>query len=115
MELVAGDSRMSFDSNSRTIHIEGSMRLANAKEYEKVSGFLHDALKPHTNSIILNVKNLNFLNSSGITALSLFILHCKKQNYPKITIEGKNGISWQAKSLGNFRKLWSEVDVVLPN
>ncbi|MGM0532393.1 MAG: slr1659 superfamily regulator [Bacteroidota bacterium] len=111
MELNVGDAKLNYDKSQNTIVIEGSMRLANLSEYEVVSDFLNKVVEQANNSLKIDLKNLQFLNSSGITTFSMFILSCKKQGKPKLKIFGSNEISWQEKSLRNFKKLWDDVEV----
>jgi hypothetical protein len=111
MELIAGDSKLVFDKNKQTVIFDGSMRLANLTEYEKISTFLNEVVKVSDSILILDLKNLNFLNSSGITTLSMFILSLKKSHKVKLRVLGSNSISWQEKSLPNFNKLWTDVEI----
>lgn len=113
MILKAGDATLQFDSEKNTMTISGSMRLANMKEYDQISSFLKEHIQPGLQSVILDLKDLQFLNSSGITTLSLFILNCKKSGGPTLKVIGNAQISWQQKSLINFKKLWSDVDIAM--
>ena len=111
MELEVGDSKLTYNQNQKTVVIEGSMRLANLSEYEVVSDFLNKISEEADDNLKLDVRNLQFLNSSGITTFSMFILSCKKSGKPKLKVLGSNDISWQEKSLRNFKKLWDDVEV----
>jgi len=111
MELEVGDSKLKYDKSHNTVIIEGSMRLANLSEYEVVSDYLNKVAEQAEDNLTLDVQNLQFLNSSGITTFSMFILSCKKQGKPKLKVLGSNKISWQEKSLRNFKKLWNDVEV----
>ena len=111
MELEVGDSKLNYNTNQQTVVIEGSMRLANLSEYEVVGDFLNKISEQANDHLTIDVRNLQFLNSSGITTFSMFILACKKQGKPKLTVLGSNDISWQEKSLRNFKKLWDDVEV----
>lgn len=112
-KLQAGDAEITYDNTMSQLTFKGSMRLANMKEYDVVSEFLKEASEHSTDKLILNLEQLKFLNSSGITTLSLFILNCKKKNNLKITVQGNNDISWQQKSISNFQKLWNDVEIVI--
>ncbi|MFP4621739.1 MAG: slr1659 superfamily regulator [Bacteroidales bacterium] len=113
MELEVGDSKLTYDRNQHKVVIEGSMRLANLTEYEVVSDFLNKVSEQANDGLTIDLRNLEFLNSSGITTFSMFILSCKKQGKPKLKVLGSNDISWQEKSLRNFKKLWEDVDVLV--
>ena len=116
MELPVGDSKLAFDESTHTMNIEGSMRLANLAEYEPVKRMLVDGSQKVGAAggvFTLDLSGLIFVNSSGITTISMFILYAKKQQNPKIRIVGSKEISWQEKSLENFSRLWPEVKVVM--
>lgn len=111
--LQAGDAEITFDNTTSTLNFSGSMRLANMKEYDVVADFLKEASEESTEKLTLNLEKLKFLNSSGITTLSLFILNCKKTNNPQIAVRGNKDVSWQEKSIANFQKLWNEVEIII--
>lgn len=109
--LNAGDSTITFNESESLLTFEGSMRLANMKEYDVVTQFLKESSDSSIELLTLDLQPLQFLNSSGITTLSLFILNCKKKGKPRITVLGNESISWQQKSIANFKKLWNEVEI----
>lgn len=111
MELKAGESILKYNPADQTVTMEGSMRLANLMEYDKISVFLNDAATQASDKLTLDMTKLNFLNSSGITTLSMFILATKKKQNPKLNILGTALFAWQEKSLKNFNKLWNEVEI----
>lgn len=111
MILQAGDAKVTFDKDKQLITFEGSMRLANMKEYDQVADFLREQTNGLNGSLMLDFNNLQFLNSSGITTLSLFILNCKKRHDLKLHVKGSKDIAWQQKSLANFKKLWSDIQL----
>src|SRR5690554_2822097 len=108
--LTAGDTEIKFDESNSLVIFKGSMRLANMKEYGVVTNFLKESANISKEELTLDLKDLEFLNSSGITTLSLFVLDCKKSGTPKIKVLRSETISWQKKSISNFKKLWSEVE-----
>ena len=109
MEIVAGDSKLRFDEAKSILVIEGSMRLANLSEYEPVKAFIVQSSEKCTGLLTIDMQKLEFLNSSGITTISTFVLGCKKHQKPRLKIIGSNLISWQEKSLSNlinFGTMW---------
>ncbi|HLU94045.1 MAG TPA: hypothetical protein VKZ54_07970 [Membranihabitans sp.] len=109
--LNAGESTIIYTPSDSILTFEGSMRLANMKEYDVVAEFLRESTESSPTELIMDLQSLRFLNSSGITTLSLFILNCKKMGNPKITVLKSDSISWQQKSIANFKKLWNEVEI----
>ncbi|MBY5957180.1 hypothetical protein KUV50_03470 [Membranicola marinus] len=111
--LNAGDAIITYNESESKMVFEGSMRLANMKEYDVVSSFLRKSIDDTDDPVVLDLRLLQFLNSSGITTLSLFILSCKKAGKPQIKVLGSESISWQQKSISNFKKLWNDVEIVI--
>jgi hypothetical protein len=111
--LNAGDATIIYNESESVIVFEGSMRLPNMQEYSVISDFLKEATDASDEHLTMDLKSLEFLNSSGITTLSLFILNCKKAGNPQITVLGNNSISWQQKSISNFKKLWNDVEIII--
>lgn len=112
-ELTAGNATLTFDETQCSVKLQGSMRLPNLKEYEKVKTFLGEAASTCSTNLTLDMTGLEFLNSSGITIISMFVINSKKNGKPALRILGSNTISWQDKSLRNFKKLWATVDIVM--
>lgn len=107
--LDAGEARVSFNTAVPEFAFNGSMRLANMGEYEVVSDFLQEQSKNLQGPLVLDFSGLQFLNSAGITTISLFILSCKKQGNKSLVVRGNAEVSWQQKSLANFKKLWTDL------
>ncbi len=112
-ELNIGDAQISFDPDIAWVVISGVLRLPNMAEYEKVGSFLRDISSTNQAELTLDFSGLEFLNSSGITAFSLFVLHCKKMQAPRLKIIGNESIPWQEKSIKNFQKLWKDVELTM--
>ena len=53
----------------------------------------------------LDLRQLQFLNSSGINALSKFILHVRNQKVSQVLVQGSARFPWQEKSLINLQRL----------
>lgn len=111
MTIQAGDATLIYDNDDKTLKLKGSMRLANMQEYDQITVFLKEIASTNPGHFTLDFSELQFLNSSGITTISLFILACRKNNDPTLTVLGSKEISWQQKSLSNFKKLWNNVSL----
>ena len=51
------------------------------------------------------MRELQFLNSSGINTLSKFILQVRKHNVSQVVVQGSARFPWQEKSLKNLQRL----------
>jgi hypothetical protein len=114
MQFINDDSSVTFDANAATVKFAGTLRLPNAKAYEGLSALLLDAATKVTAPVLcLDVRELLFLNSSGITTLSLFVINTRNKGKPRLKVLGAQGVAWQHKSLSNFKKLWADLELVL--
>lgn len=91
---------------------QGVMRLPSFKDYDDVRNFMMNCTTqlPAEGKLYMDLVGLEFLNSSGITMFSVFVLALKKQGAPKLHIKGSSSVVWQKKSIANFSKLWDGVD-----
>lgn len=94
---------------ARQITFKGILRLLGKDEYREIFELLTQAANETTGlPLTLNMSNLQFLNSSGISSLSMFVIKMRQLD-KDITIIGSNSIPWQSKSLRNFQKLYKKV------
>ncbi|MFP4103398.1 slr1659 superfamily regulator [Coleofasciculus sp.] len=93
------------DIETATVYFEGSLRLGGMKEYEPIIKILDEMIQQDHSLITLNLRELEFLNSSGISMLSKFVLNVRKKKTIQIEIKGSDKIPWQGKSLKNLQRL----------
>ncbi len=103
MEIKSSEYRVW--SEDTTVHFEGAMRSSGKDAYAPINEMLGDILMLQPSEICLDLKNLEFLNSSGINTLAKFTIAVRKQPEVAITVLGSLSIPWQSKSLPNLKKL----------
>jgi hypothetical protein len=113
MELKDNEYSLAFDKNTSTATMKGSLRLASLGEYEKVKMFLNLAAREAGSEFTMDMRQLDFLNSSGVTTISTFVIMMRKENKRKLKVLGSKDISWQDRSLKNLLKLWDKVELEL--
>ena len=59
--------------------------------------------------ITLQLKNLQFLNSSGINTLSKFVIRVRNEKQSEVLVQGTEKFPWQSKSLRNLQRLMPEL------
>ncbi|MEM8639203.1 MAG: hypothetical protein AAGG51_10365 [Cyanobacteria bacterium P01_G01_bin.54] len=102
---IKGDSYwIQYDQGSATVKFQGKLALTGAKDYMPISNLLHDAVAQTPDGMTLDLRELSFLNSSGISMLSKFVLGLRKQAELQLVVLGSNRMSWQSKSLKNLQK-----------
>ena len=88
----------------------GTMRLDSPRAYEAVFQAIIKEIDETTDVYELEVKELSFLNSSGLTAMARVFIHAREENKP-LRIIGSIDIPWQKKSLSSLQKLWSRIEL----
>ena len=113
MDIKEADYSVLYNPGAGTVTFNGTVRLQGLKEYEPLKALLHDAhLKTADGQrLILDMTDLKFLNSSGITTLSMFVIHVRQKANISLTVKGTKKVSWQEKSLLNLNKLWDKATV----
>ena len=113
MEVREMEAVVRFMPETATVCFSGALRLANVRAYDNVARLLHEAAAVVEGPLTLDFKELKFLNSSGITALSLFVVGARKAGKPNLKLVGSKATAWQQKSLANFQMLWKEMPLVI--
>jgi hypothetical protein len=105
-QVVQGeDYQVHYDPSTTTITFTGELSLGGPKEYEPIVQLLDWAIVNNPPSITLDLMQLTFLNSSGISMLSKFVIRLRKKKGIEATVLGSNDIAWQGKSLKNLQRL----------
>ncbi len=111
MELKGEDYHVHYNNEKNAIEFEGTLRLRDSADYQNLSDMLQTVYNNASAMLVLDFRNLQFLNSSGINTISKFIINARKSEKVQVKIIGNNEISWQQKSLRNLQKLWSSVQI----
>ena len=104
-EIKGEDYIVQYDANSVTIEFQGELALGGPKEYAPINTLLKQIANDKPKEMTIDLKGLSFLNSSGISMLSKFLLGMRKQKEIEIVVLGSNDIPWQGKSLKNLQKI----------
>ncbi|MDJ0659117.1 MAG: hypothetical protein QNJ42_06460 [Crocosphaera sp.] len=105
MEVKTEDYCVTYHPETVTVTFQGSLRLSGSEEYIPIVELLGETTKNDPETITLDLKELEFLNSSGISMLSKFVINIRKKKNSSITVKGSNAIPWQGKSLKNLQRL----------
>ena len=111
MEFNGQDFKINIDNLNNTENLSRSLRLWTPAHYNTIKQFLLDVHDLDIIELQLNFKNMDFLNSSGISMLCTFILEIKKLNKMPVKIIGNKNILWQTKSFQNLKLLWDRLEL----
>ncbi|OQX21837.1 MAG: hypothetical protein BWK80_32110 [Desulfobacteraceae bacterium IS3] len=107
MEVQGNKFRIAYSVESATVTCAGMLDMRGKEGYKETIE-LFDKVVAQTDSgknITLNVKELEFLNSSGITAIGCFIIKLRDKGGIRLLIRCSNNYSWQARSMTGLEKL----------
>lgn len=105
MTILSGENyKVTLNEEDNTVILDGTLRLRGLDEYQEISIML-DSCLGRSNTTIVDLTKLDFLNSSGIAMLSRFVINARKNENTQLTILGSESIPWQGKSLKNLKRL----------
>ena len=105
IEIKTDSYNVVYDDLAQIITFQGSLRLNGTEAYAPISELLQEILEQEPMRIWLNLQKLQFLNSSGISLLSKFVIEVRKRKNIQLLITGSQTIPWQSKSLKNLQRL----------
>jgi hypothetical protein len=105
MDIIHEDYQVRYDAATATVICQGSFRLRGTEEYAPILQALTAAADAKPATLTLDLRTLQFLNSSGINTLAKFVLHVRQYNATQVVMKGSHRVPWQEKSLKNFQRL----------
>lgn len=113
MEIKTEHYSIYYDKQTATAIFNGSLRLSGMEEYDPIVQLLNDVADTQPAKITINLRKLEFLNSSGINVLSKFVIKVRQTGNIHMVVIGSKEIPWQGKSLKNLQRLMPSLDLVL--
>jgi len=116
MEIKTEKYNVIYNSEIAKMTFKGSLLLNGAKEYEPILQLLNMAAEQQqANTLTIELRDLRFLNSSGINMMTKFVINvCDiKALELGLIIVGDKKIAWQEKLLKNLRRLMPSLVVKL--
>jgi hypothetical protein len=110
--LQTEDYSLSFDPEQAVVRCAGFLRLDGVTQYQPLMDLLLAAIEVSP-VLVLNLEELEFLNSSGISMLSMFVVKIRERGDVQLTLRGSVKILWQTKSLRNLQRLMPALNLEL--
>ncbi|MCY7392430.1 MAG: hypothetical protein LH647_13390 [Leptolyngbyaceae cyanobacterium CAN_BIN12] len=104
MYIKTDDYTIRYEPESATAFFQGLLRLDGMEAYQPVMDILLNAIEASP-SFTINLRDLEFLNSSGISMLSMFVVKARDKGTVNLVFQGSEKTLWQTKSLKNLQRL----------
>ena len=103
---ICGESfEIQLEENKNTVCFKGALRLSGMEDYTPILEMLKKTLANPIKPIVFDLKELDFLNSSGITMLSRFVIEARDQANVSLYFVASQAVPWHARSLKNLQRL----------
>ena len=105
---VQGDKySISYQSETETVRCAGFLDLRGKDGYKDMADLFDEvaARSSTPGKIMLDVRDLEFLNSSGITTIGGFVIKLRNKGDVQLVIQCSDKHSWQSRSMVGLQKL----------
>jgi hypothetical protein len=104
-EIKGEDYTVTYNPATATLNFQGLLRLQGLPAYAAITASLNDMVERKPVIITLDLRELTFLNSSGIDMLLKFVIKIRKQQVSQLVIKVSEQVPWHKKSLNNLQRL----------
>lgn len=99
------------DAQGGEVALKGVLRLNGMAEYAPILAVFSELVDQRA-ALVIDVRELEFLNSSGIAMLSRFVIDARNAGHG-LRIHASETIPWQGKSLRNLQRLMPSLELTL--
>jgi len=112
MKNINGESfQIRLEEDNSTISFKGALRLSGTDDYGPILDMLKGTLANPTAPIVLDFRELDFLNSSGITMFSRFVIEARDRTGINLHFLASESVPWHARSLKNLQRLMPTLQI----
>jgi hypothetical protein len=102
-----------LQEENSTVRFKGALRLCGTEDYAAILDMLKETLTTPAAPIVLDLRELDFLNSSGITMLSRFVMEARDHPGIDVQVLASEAVPWHARSLRNLQRLMPALSIRL--
>jgi len=113
VEIKTDEYTLTYAADTHTILCAGSLRLNGVEEYAPIVEILNGVALEQPPAITLDLRGLEFLNSSGINVLSKFVINVRQRAASNLVVLGSKAVPWQGKSLVNLQRLMPKLQLTI--
>jgi hypothetical protein len=114
MKNINGESyEIRVEDDNSTVSFKGALRLSGMDDYAPILAMLKEILVSPAAPIVLDLRELDFLNSSGITMFSRFVIEARDHVGINLQFLASEAVPWHARSLKNLQRLMPSLNICL--
>jgi hypothetical protein len=114
MKNIHGESfEIRLEESNCTVSFKGTLRLTGMDDYAPILELLKETLANPEATVVLDFRELDFLNSSGITMFSRFVIEARNRRGVNLHFLASESIPWHARSLKNLQRLMPALQIRL--
>jgi len=111
---IRGESfEIRLDDGNPTVFFKGALRLCGTEDYAPILEMLKETLSDPATPVVLDLRELDYLNSSGITMFSRFVIEARDRAGIDLHILASQAVPWHARSLKNLQRLMPSMKFTL--
>jgi hypothetical protein len=111
---ISGESfEVRLEADKSTVFFKGALRLNGTEDYAPILEMLKETLINQDAPIVLDLRELDFLNSSGITMFSRFVIEARNRVGIDLNFLASTAIPWHSRSLKNLQRLMPALNIRL--
>jgi hypothetical protein len=111
MELTGEKYSISYEPERATITCRGQLRLCGDDGYADISKLLNEIAEKRPETITLDLRQLRFLNSSGINVFFKFVITVRNTKASRLRVLGTQIFPWHQKTLKNLKRLMPDLSL----
>jgi hypothetical protein len=105
IEIETNNYHIVHDLENTTIRLQGGLRLESTKEYVPIMQMFDQLIDQEPPLITLHLRDLSFINSSGINILHKFILKVEQKKTSQLVVQASQRHAWQHKVLMSLQRV----------
>lgn len=113
MDIQTDKYHVAYQPDQAAVFCSGSLMLNGVQAYESILELLKQAAEEQPESLDIDIRELKFLNSSGINMMTKFVMYVSdiKMLDLKITIVVYQQVAWQRKLAVNLQRLMPTLQI----
>jgi hypothetical protein len=111
MNVRSKEYSVIYEPEQAIVICKGSLSLNGTQEYAPMLDLLLYAADQQNQLLNLDLRELTFLNSSGINTFTKFVIHVRKRQNLQLHIIGYEEVTWQVKLLRNLQRLMPTLEI----